>query len=129
MNTTELLSSIVKGMSEEGIELTDVEIYEQAVDINNKVKVCIGHNRYLVHRIDEGGDIACYSIDEMVKKVIELLKPEFSKGDYVTDGEHSGILIQVLKGRYHIVDSKQNETVYWQTNTLKELARIGWKKV
>ena len=35
-NTTELLSVIAKGMSEEGVELTNVELNEQAIELNKK---------------------------------------------------------------------------------------------
>lgn len=73
-NTTELLSAIVRAMSEEGIELTKVEIYEEAVDINNEVKVCITNGGYLIHRVNEGGGISCMLEKYMVNKVLELLK-------------------------------------------------------
>lgn len=73
-NTTELLSVIVKAMSEEGIELTNVELYEQAVELNNEVKVRISNDIYLVHRVNEGGGIGCWYNDDMVDEVLELLK-------------------------------------------------------
>lgn len=73
-NTTELLSAIVRTMSEEGMELTKVEIYEEAVDINNEVKVCITNGGYLIHRVNEGGGISCTLEKSMVNKVLELLK-------------------------------------------------------
>ena len=73
-NTTELLSAIVRAMSEEGMELTKVEIYEEAVDINNEVKVCITNGGYLIHRVNEGGGISCALEKSMVNKVLELFK-------------------------------------------------------
>ncbi|AVX47574.1 hypothetical protein C5023_000220 [Staphylococcus phage vB_SauM_0414_108] len=129
MNITELLSIIVEGMSKEGVELNHVEIYEEAVDINNQVKVCIGNNCYLVHRVNEGGGVRCWSEECMVDKVLELLKPTINKGDYITDGEQSGKLIRVEDGKYHIIDLKINETLYYDTFSLEELENMGWKRV
>lgn len=81
-NITELLSVIVKAMSEEGIELTNVKIYEQAVELNKEVKVRISNDIYLVHRVNEGGGIGCWYNDEMVDEVLELLKEsEWLPGD------------------------------------------------
>lgn len=131
MNTTELLRLILKGMSKESIELTHVEIYEEAVDINNQVKVCLvddNLSKYLVHKVNKGGGFSYYTVDEMVDKVIELLKPTMSKGDYITNGEKSGVLIEVESGRYHIVDFRPSKTIYCQTNSLKELQNMGWRK-
>ena len=80
-NTTELLSIITKSMSEKGIELNHVDLYEEAVSINNKVKVCIGNRNndtwILIHKIDRTDMrrmIQKYSTEDMVDKVLELLK-------------------------------------------------------
>ena len=83
-NTTELLSAIVKAMSEEGVELTNVKIYEQAVELNKKVKVCIGATGkgndvwFLVRKVDTKYCIQfqLYSIDSMLDKVLELFKED-----------------------------------------------------
>lgn len=75
-NTTELLSIITKSMSEKGIELYHVDLYEQAVSINNKVKVCIGHNWFLVHKVGRGGGTSYYSTVGMLDKVLNLLFEE-----------------------------------------------------
>ena len=72
-NTTELLSIITKSMSEKGIELNNVDLYMEAVGINNKVKVCIGHNWVLVHKEGRGGGTSYYSTVGMIDKVLELL--------------------------------------------------------
>ena len=81
-DTTELLSVIVKAMSEEGIELTNVKLYEQAVELNNEVKVCITNSGYLIHRVNEGGGISCTLEKSMVNKVLELFKEsEWLPGD------------------------------------------------
>lgn len=72
-NTTELLSLIVKSMSLSGIEITNVEIYEQALEINNKVKVCISNRGYIIHKVDEGGGVSHWFEDDMLTKVLELL--------------------------------------------------------
>lgn len=76
-NTTELLSIITKSMSEKGIELNQVDLYEQAVSINNKVKVCIGHNWLLVHKVGRGGGVSYYSTVGMLDKVLELLTENY----------------------------------------------------
>lgn len=74
-NTTKLLSAIVKAMSEEGIEVTKVEIYEEAVDINNKVKICIlDKGGYLVHRVHEGGGERYAYKDNMLARVLHELR-------------------------------------------------------
>lgn len=89
-NTTELLSAIVKAMSEEGLELTKVELYEKAVELNKEVKVCIGSTGkgnevwFLVRKVDTKYCIQfqLYSIDSMLGKVLELLKKdEWLPGD------------------------------------------------
>ena len=84
INTTELLSAIVKAMSEEGLELTKVELYEKAVELNKEVKVCIGSTGkgnevwFLVRKVDTKYCIQfqLYSIDSMLGKVLELLKKD-----------------------------------------------------
>lgn len=128
-NTTELLSIITKSMSEKGIELDHVDLYEQAVSINNKVKVCIGHNWVLVHKVGRGGGTSYYSTVGMLDKVLELLKPTINKGDYVADDYTSGILIKIDEDKYNIVDFISCETIYHKPKSLKELERQGWKKV
>lgn len=73
-NITELLSVIVKAMSEEGIELTNVKIYEQAVELNEEVKVSIRNHCFLVYKVVRGGGFKFYSTDGMLDKVLELFK-------------------------------------------------------
>lgn len=72
-NIEELLSIITKGMSEKDIELTHVDLYEQAVGINNKVKVCLDGEHFLVCNINSGGGIIYYSTDPMLNRVLDLL--------------------------------------------------------
>lgn len=72
-NTTELLSIIVRGMSEKGIELYHVDLYEQAVSINNEVKICIANDSYITHKVNEGGGRRHWSDDDMLIRVLELL--------------------------------------------------------
>lgn len=72
-NTTELLSVIVKAMSDEGIELTNVKLYEQAVELNNEVKVRISNGGYLINKVNERGGVSCALEKSMVNKVLELL--------------------------------------------------------
>lgn len=89
-NTTELLSVIVKAMSEEGIELTNVKIYEEAVELNEEVKVCIGSTGkgndvwFLVRKVDtkDYNRFQLYSTDSMLDKILELFKEsEWLPGD------------------------------------------------
>ena len=81
-NTTELLSVIVKAMSEEGIELTNVKLYEQAVELNNEVKVRISNGGYLINRVNECVGVICELEKTMVNKVLELFKEsEWLPGD------------------------------------------------
>ena len=81
-NTTELLSVIVKAMSKEGIELTNVELYEQAVKLNNEVKVRISNSGYIINKINDCGGISCVLEKSMINKVLELLKKdEWLPGD------------------------------------------------
>src|SRR5699024_9784425 len=98
-NTTELLSVIVKAMSKEGIELTNVELYEQAVKLNNEVKVCITNGGYLIHRVNEGGGISCVLKKSMINKVLELLKKdEWLPGDDIEAyGEWFTLVMQESK--------------------------------
>ena len=72
-NTTELLSLIVKGMSEKGIELNHLDLYEEAVSINNEVKICIANDSYITHKVNEGGGRRHWSDDDMLIRVLELL--------------------------------------------------------
>lgn len=76
MGITGLLSMITRGMSKEGIELTDVKLYEEAVELNNKVKVCIANNSFIVHKVNEGRGLTCWFDEYMVEKVLGLLKED-----------------------------------------------------
>ena len=92
INNTELLSVIVKAMSDEGVELMDIKLYKEAVELNKKVKVCIGMTGkgnevwFLVRRVDtkECIQFQLYSIDSMLDKVLELLTAvEWLPGDNI----------------------------------------------
>ena len=81
-NMEELLSVITKGMSEEGVELTSVELYAPTIKLNNEVKVKISNGGYIIHKINERGGISCELEKSMVNKVLELLKKdEWLPGD------------------------------------------------
>ena len=89
-NITEVISVITKGMSEKDIEFTDIKLYKEAVELNKKVKVCIGMTGrgnevwFLVRRVDTKYCIQfqLYSIDSMLDKVLEMLKEdEWLPGD------------------------------------------------
>ena len=91
-NITEVISVITKGMSEKDIELMDIKLYKEAVELNKKVKVCIGMTGkgnevwFLVRRVDtkECIQFQLYSIDSMLDKVLELLTAvEWLPGDNI----------------------------------------------
>ena len=80
-NIAEVISVITKGMSEKDIELMDIKLYKEAVELNKKVKVCIGMTGrgnevwFLVRKVNTKKCIQfqLYSIDSMLDKVLELL--------------------------------------------------------
>ena len=89
-NITEVISVITKGMSEKDIEFTDIKLYKEAVELNKKVKVCIGMTGrgnevwFLVRKVNTKKCIQfqLYSIDSMLDKVLELLtEVEWLPGD------------------------------------------------
>ena len=81
-NITEVISVITKAMSEEGVELTSVELYAPTIKLNNEVKVKISKGGYIIHKINERGGISCELEKSMVNKVLELLKKdEWLPGD------------------------------------------------
>lgn len=81
-NMEELLSTITKSMSEKDIELTHVDLYEEAVGINNKVKVCLANEHFLVCNINSGGAIIYYDNEPMLNRVLDLLtEDEWLPGD------------------------------------------------
>ena len=72
-NTTELLSLIVKTMSMNDNEITNVKIYEQAVEINNKVKIRITNRGYVINKENASTGAFCYLESDMLTKVLNLL--------------------------------------------------------
>lgn len=72
-NTTELLSLIVKTMSMNDTEITNVKIYEQAVEINNKVKIRITNRGYIINKENASTGAFCYLESDMLTKVLNLL--------------------------------------------------------
>src|SRR5699024_7579696 len=113
INTTELLSVIVKAMSDEGVELTNVKLYEQAVKLNNEVKVCITNGGYLIHRVNEGGGISCTLEKSMVNKVLELFKEsEWLPGDDIEAyGEWFTLVMQ--ESKYYIAGSAEEHIIQY----------------
>src|SRR5699024_1037634 len=129
-NTTELLSLIVKRMSEKGIELYHVDLYEQAVSINNKVKVCIGHNWVLVHKVGRGGGTSYYSTVGMLDKVLELLtENEWLPGDDIEAyGEWFTLVVEessyyAEKNQYQVYRLLDDNYTLSERMTLKDLKR------
>lgn len=53
MNRVKLLKLIENMADINNIEITSVNFYPEALDINNKAKICIGSN-YVVHKVNEG---------------------------------------------------------------------------
>lgn len=72
-NTTELLSLIVKTMSMNDTEITNVKIYEQALEINNKVKIRITNRGYIINRENVSIGEFCYLESDMLMKFLNLL--------------------------------------------------------
>src|SRR5699024_7990538 len=113
INTTELLSVIVKAMRDEGVELTNVRLYEQAVEINNEVKVCITNGGYLIHRVNEGGGISCTLEKSVINKVLELLKKdEWLPGDDIEAyGEWFTLVME--ESKYYIAGSAEEHIIQY----------------
>ena len=127
-NTTELLSVIVKAMSEEGIELTNVKIYEQAVELNNEVKVSISIGGYIIRKINESGAISCTLEKTMVNKVLELLKKdEWLPGDDIEAyGEWFTLVVEessyyTEKNQYQVYRLLDEDYSLSEKMTLKDL--------
>ena len=113
INTTELLSVIVKAMSDEGVELTNVKLYEQAVELNNEVKVRISNGGYLINRVNECGGISCELEKSMVNKVLELFKEnEWLPGDDIEAyGEWFTLVMQ--ESKYYIAGSAEEHIIQY----------------
>ena len=130
INTTELLSVIVKAMSDEGVELTNVKLYEQAVELNNEVKVCITNGGYLIHRVNEGRGISCTLEKSMVNKVLELFKEsEWLPGDDIEAyGEWFTLVVEessyyAEKNQYQVYRLLDDNYTLSERMTLKDLKR------
>ena len=129
-NTTELLSVIVKAMSDEGIELTNVKLYEQAVELNNEVKVCITNSGYIINKINDCGGISCALEKSMINKVLELLKKdEWLPGDDIEAyGEWFTLVVEessyyAEKNQYQVYRLLDDNYTLSERMTLKDLKR------
>ena len=129
-NTTELLSVIVKAMSDEGVELTNVKLYEQAVELNNEVKVRISNGGYLINRVNERGGISCLLEESMTDKVLELFKEsEWLPGDDIEAyGEWFTLVVEessyyAEKNQYQIYRLLDDNYTLSERMTLKDLKR------
>ena len=130
INTTELLSVIVKAMSDEGVELTNVKLYEQAVELNNEVKVRISNGGYLINRVNERGGISCELEKSMVNKVLELFKEsEWLPGDDIEAyGEWFTLVVEessyyAEKNQYQVYRLLDENYSLSERMTLKDLKR------
>ena len=121
MNTTELLSIITRVMSEKDIELNKVDLYEQAVSINNKVKVCIGNDWFLVHLVGRGGGFTYDSTKEMLDKVIELItENDWLPGDDIEAyGEWFTLVVEEKNRDFRLLDENYNLSGKMTLNYLK----------
>ena len=129
-NTTELLSVIVKAMSDEGIELTNVKLYEQAVELNNEVKVRISNGGYIINKINDCGGISCALEKSMINKVLELLKKdEWLPGDDIEAyGEWFTLVVEessyyAEKNQYQVYRLLDDNYTLSERMTLKDLKR------
>lgn len=104
-NTTELLSLIVKAMSKKGIEVTKVKIYEQAVEINKEVEVCMYGDFYFVYEVNKDGRFKYRYNENMTRKVVELLtENDWLPGDDIEAyGEWFTLVMQ--ESKYYIAGS------------------------
>ena len=130
INTTELLSVIVKAMSDEGVELTNVKLYEQAVELNNEVKVCITNSGYIINKINDCGGISCALEKSMINKVLELLKKdEWLPGDDIEAyGEWFTLVVEessyyAEKNQYQVYRLLDDNYALSERMTLEDLKR------
>ena len=130
INTTELLSVIVKAMSDEGVELTNVKLYEQAVELNNEVKVRISNSGYIINKINDCGGISCALEKSMINKVLELFKEsEWLPGDDIEAyGEWFTLVVEessyyAEKNQYQVYRLLDDNYTLSERMTLKDLKR------
>ena len=130
INTTELLSVIVKAMSDEGVELTNVKLYEQAVELNNEVKVRISNSGYIINKINDCGGISCVLEKSMINKVLELLKKdEWLPGDDIEAyGEWFTLVVEessyyAEKNKYQVYRLLDDNYSLSERMTLEDLKR------
>lgn len=129
-NTTELLSIIVRGMSEKGIELNHVDLYEEAVSINNEVKICIANDSYITHKVNEGGGRRHWSDDDMLIRVLELLtENDWLPGDDIEAyGEWFTLVVEessyyAKQNQYQVYRLLDDNYTLSERMTLKDLKR------
>ena len=137
-NITEVISVITKGMSEKDIEFTDIKLYKEAVELNKKVKVCIGMTGrgnevwFLVRKVNTKKCIQfqLYSIDSMLDKVLELLKEdEWLPGDDIEAyGEWFTLVVEessyyAEKNQYQVYRLLDDNYTLSERMTLKDLKR------
>ena len=112
-NTTELLSLIVKTMSMNDNEITNVKIYEQAVEINNKVKIRITNRGYIINKENASTGAFCYLESDMLTKVLNLLfEDDWLPGDDIEAyGEWFTLVMQ--ESKYYIVGSAEEHIIQY----------------
>ena len=112
-NTTELLSLIVKTMSMNDTEINNVKIYEQAVEINNKVKIRITNMGYNINSVNASIGEFCYLESDMLTNVLELLtEDDWLPGDDIEAyGEWFTLVMQ--ESKYYIAGSAEEHIIQY----------------
>ena len=129
-NTTELLSLIVKTMSMNDNEITNVKIYEQAVEINNKVKIRITNRGYIINKENASTGAFCYLESDMLTKVLNLLfEDDWLPGDDIEAyGEWFTLVVEessyyTEKNQYQVYRLLDDNYTLSERMTLKDLKR------
>lgn len=129
-NTTELLSLIVKTMSMNDNEITNVKIYEQAVEINNKVKIRITNRGYIINKENASTGAFCYLESDMLTKVLNLLfEDDWLPGDDIEAyGEWFTLVVEessyyAEKNQYQVYRLLDENYSLSERMTLKDLKR------
>lgn len=109
MNTTKLLKSITKMADENNIKIKNVEIYSEAVEINEKVKVKILPNQYFLVENKLGVANAFEYESTMLIQVLLYLQTLIDSGDLVGYKEKEYKIIRLKHyDKYYFLDVEDN---------------------
>lgn len=127
MSTENLLKKILEMANKNDIEINKVNIDGFTVTVNSKVYVNITSDGYYhVHK--SSNSMSTLHEVEMLDEVLEALLPNFKKGDTVTNGKDTGVVVQAYAHNYHIVNMINHKTFHELPTTLKQLDFNGWYK-